>query len=147
VSSDTGSSRVLADSGTWRWEIRIFDDWRTTVMKQIKYIERFRNRYLDAIVQTRIRKMFAYIGCDDIEFITQDDPFTEGNEHFVAYRTLTGSVKECDIDIILPEMFKEKNPDSVYKTIVIDMHEGRIMKCSLNEYGNPDRDEINKGGN
>ena len=114
-------------------------------MKQIKFLERLNNSCLDMLIKGKIRKMFAYIGCDDIEFIDPDDPFTEGNEHFVAYRTLSGSLKQYDIDFVIKEMFKEKNYDGIYRTIVLDIHEGRILSCNLHEYGYPDPSELEGG--
>ena len=117
------------------------------MIQQIKMYDRFREFAGNDVVLERIRKMFGYLGVseDDIQFIGIEDPFGDPAEtcHYIAYRTYSGYVKQCDLDAVLRLCVGEHNRDSAIRTIVVDMHDGKIMQCALEEYQS--KEELTNG--
>ena len=108
------------------------------MIQQVKIYDRFQEFAVNDVVIDRIRKMFGYLGVseDDIQFLGIEDPFGDPTEtcHYIAFRTYSGYVKQCDLDAVLRLCMSEHNWDSAIRTIVIDLHNGKIGQCALEEY-------------
>lgn len=112
------------------------------MVQEIKMYDRYKDFYVNDVVRTRIVKMFGYLGVQetDIKFLDTNDEFGNPDEscHYIAYKTYSGSLKQEDADAVMHLMMQERNWDERYRTIVVDMHDGKIMQCALNEYAGID---------